>query len=179
METGNKIQVFNRNGHFWKGLLKAQKIIMFLTSILVVGLISYGAALRYLFKADFFGLEDIILVVSFWMYFIGGAYASYDKSHISAEVIPTYIKNKRTRSIVVLLASLITTILSWLLTYWGFLLTLWGIEMFAKTPALGIPYVIPQGAIFIGLALMSFYFTVYLIEDFRSFKMIGEISAPE
>ena len=44
----------------------------------------------------------------FWLYFIGGAYGSYSKEHVSAEVIPIYLKNKKTRNIVLLIKSGIT-----------------------------------------------------------------------
>ena len=174
-ETANKIHIINRDGVFWKGLLLFQRVIMAITSIMVVGLISYGAAIRYTFEKDFYGVEDIVLLVAFWMYFIGGSYGSFRKTHISAEVIPNYIRNKKAKSFVRLVVSVCTTLLCFALTFWGFLLILWNLELMPTTPALGIPVVCSQGAIFLGLLLMSFYTAVYTIEDFRSYKLTGEL----
>ena len=174
-----RIQIINRDGYLWKGLLIFQKFIMAFSSILVVGLISYGAAIRYIFEKDFYGMEELVLFIGFWMYFMGGSYGSFSRTHISAEVIPNYIKNKRTQGIVRLIASTCTTLLCFLLTYWGLLLVLWNIQTWPVTPALKIPIVASQGAIALGLVLMSFYTLIYTIEDFRCFKLTGELCVRE
>jgi TRAP-type C4-dicarboxylate transport system permease small subunit len=169
MNDEARIEIINRQNTWWLLLVRFQKIILFVTAFLVILLISYSAIMRYVFKSDFYGIEDVILVVSFWMYFIGAAYGSYTNNHVSAEVIPIYLKNKLVRNIIIIIRSVVTTILSWLFTYWALLLMKWGIEKYGRTATLGIPLFIPQGAIFIGLFIMSIYTSIYLIEDILVF----------
>ncbi len=170
MQEEERIYVVDRNKLLWRMLDKIQRSILFVTVVLVMFTISYGAILRYVFRKDFFGIEDVILVIAFWMYFIGGSYGSYQEYHVSAEVIPAHIKNKKIRNIVLLAKSAVSVGLSWLFSYWGFNLFLWGIIEKGKTATLGIPLVLPQSAIFVGLLLMSLYITVYFIEDVLLFK---------
>ncbi|HKL10658.1 MAG TPA: TRAP transporter small permease [Clostridia bacterium] len=170
MQEEERIYLVDRDKAWWRMLEKIQRAILFVTVVSVMFIISYGAILRYVFQKDFFGIEDVILVIAFWMYFIGGSYGSYTGNHVSAEVIPAYIKDKKVRNIVLLVKSAVSVGLSWLFSYWGFNLFLWGVIQKGKTATLGIPLVVPQSAIFVGLVLMSLYITVYFIEDVLLFK---------
>jgi len=161
--------LIDRNKAWWRVLLRFQRAIMFISVVSVILLISSGAVMRYVFKMDFYGIEDVTLVVAFWLYFIGGAYGSYSKNHVSAEVIPNYMKNKKSRNIVLIIKTVMTATLNWIFTYWAFMLLMWGFERFGRTATLGIPLVIPQSALFIGMLLMSFYTTIYAIEDIMQF----------
>lgn len=166
----SRVHIIDRKSKFWNILIKIQRVILFLTSLLVTLVISSGAIMRYIFKVDFYGIEDITLVIAFFMYFTGGMYASYSKTHITAEVIPNHIKNKRSRNKLLIFKSLFTVVLSWLFTYWGFSMIKWTFLQGGKTATLNIPLTIPQGMVFIGFFFMSFYFTVYAIEDILNYK---------
>lgn len=170
MSGESRVYIIDRKNKLWIALLKVQRVVLFLTSALVIGIISAGAAMRYILKVDFFGIEDVTLTISFFMYFIGGAYAAYSNNHISAQVIPDLMKNKKARNILLIAKSFITVCLSWLFTYWGFLMVKWGLEQGGTTPSLGIPLIFSKGAISAGLFLISIYFTIYFIEDILNYK---------
>ena len=155
----------------WNALLKFQQYIMIICSILIILGISTQAAFRYLFQLDFYGLDELIVIVAFWLYFMGSSYGSFEQSHIKADVVSVYIKNEKAKQLLQLIASLITTGISLLITYWALQFFIWGIVRQAKSPVLGIPMVIPQSAIFIGFILMSMYSLVYLYLDVKRIRI--------
>ncbi|MCM3766273.1 TRAP transporter small permease [Neobacillus niacini] len=155
-------------GMIWTGLLRLQRTILILTSILIVLGISITAIFRYVFKVDIFGMEEIIVIFAFWLYFTGGAYGSYERSHISADIISSYVKNERTKSMIKAATSLITTVLCLIFAWWAVQFFIWSFESGGKSPTLGIPSVVPKSAICFGFILMAFYSIVHLINDIRA-----------
>ncbi|KUO48990.1 MAG: hypothetical protein APF76_10180 [Desulfitibacter sp. BRH_c19] len=153
----------------WKSLVKFQQTIMIICSILIILGISAQAAFRYLLQLDFYGLDEFIVIIAFWLYFMGSSYGSYEQSHIKADIVSVYIKNQKIKDFLKLIASSITTGISLLVTYWALDFFIWGIVKQAKSPVLSIPMVIPQSAIFIGFILMSLYSVVYLYLDIKKF----------
>ncbi|HHX51592.1 MAG TPA: TRAP transporter small permease [Clostridia bacterium] len=150
---------------FWDALLSLQKIIVIVCSIITVIGISSAAFLRYVFRTDLYGYEEIIVIFAFWLYFIGGSYGSYERSHITAELVSVYVKNEKLKTFMIWVSSGITVLLSLLFTYWATDIITWGLASGAKSPVWGIPLVIPQSAILAGLVLMSFYFIVHWLDD--------------
>ena len=149
----------------WDFLLSAQKFILFLSSIAIVLGISLQVFFRYVLEINLFGMEEVIIIFAFWLYFIGASYGTYEKSHISADIVTVYIKNKSLQAIMKMIVSIITLILCLLFTYWSVDFFMWGIEQGATSTSLHIPMTIPQSSIFIGFILMSFYLIVHFIQD--------------
>ncbi|HRV98656.1 MAG TPA: TRAP transporter small permease subunit, partial [Aminobacteriaceae bacterium] len=77
-----------RSSLVWKFLLKLQKALLVLSSCFVVLIMCVAVLLRYVFKTDLFGIEEIVVIAAFWLYFIGSSYGVYDKSHVKADIIP-------------------------------------------------------------------------------------------
>jgi len=153
-----------------QGLIFLQKWVLIVASILIMLGICTQAACRYLFQIDFYGLEEVIILVAFWMYFFGGSYGSYERSHITADIVTVYVTNEKLKRILMLISSLITTVICLLFTYWAYGLFIWGIEKMARTPVLEIPMVLSQSSIFAGFILMSLYSTIYLVEDIKEYR---------
>ena len=59
----------------WKMLLIVQKFTLFITTCVMVGILGVVVLFRYVFKLDFFGYDEIVMISAFWMYFIGSSYA--------------------------------------------------------------------------------------------------------
>ena len=154
---------------FWENLLRAQRLVMFLTSLSVLFLMAAAAFMRHFLQMDFFGMEDLVLIMAFWMYFMGAAYASYEKTHISAEVVSAYVKNENVKRILKLVTSLITTAMSMIFAYWGYLLLLWGLESGRRTVMLHIHILVPQAAIILGFFLMTLYAIVHFVNEIRNY----------
>ncbi|MEG6521026.1 TRAP transporter small permease [Desulfotomaculum sp. 1211_IL3151] len=159
----------------WDGLLKIQKGIMVFTSLSIIVAISLGAILRYVFKTDIKGLEEILVVLAFWMYFMGGSYGSYEKSHITAEIISTMVKKPQILGPLKLFSSFMTTALCLVVTYFAANFFLWSLAKGGTTTALKIPLIISQSSIFIGFVLMSLYTVIHFIKDLAAYRK-GEIA---
>lgn len=154
----------------WNLLLKIQRFILVVSGIFVIVGISLVVLFRYFLKLDLFGMEEIITIFAFWMYFIGGSYGAYERSHISADLINAYVKNDRTRTFMKAITSLITAGLCLLFLKWAYDYFTWTLAANPKSTALHIPMIIPQSAILIGFILMSFYFLVHLVRDLKEFS---------
>jgi len=151
----------------WNLLLKIQRLILILSGIFVIVGITLVVLFRYFLKLDLFGMEEIITICAFWMYFIGGSYGAYERSHISADLISSYVKNDRLRTTLKAITSVITAGLCLLFLKWAYDYFRWSLDANPKTTALHIPLIIPQTAILIGFILMSFYFLVHLARDLK------------
>ncbi|QJB57380.1 TRAP transporter small permease [Pseudodesulfovibrio sp. zrk46] len=152
----------------WNVLGKFQKTVMAATSILIVGMICYTVIARYVFGSDFYGSEELIQMLAFWLYFMGAAQGSREKSQISADILTCYVTNAKWCRIAQLVKDVVTVAICLLVTYWACLFVGWGIQMMPKSPVFRLPMLIPHTAIGLGFVLMSLYHVVYLIQDFMT-----------
>lgn len=133
-------------------------IIMAITFFLVV-------ILRYGFGADLFAYEEWLMVIAFWMFFLGGAIATHERKHINADIFGFLINNKKLAFIRALVIDLIEFIIILFVVYWGYLMVQESIRAYPnwqQTVALNIPFLIPRMGIFIGFSLMALYTALHL-----------------
>ncbi len=50
-----------------KKFIDIQQYIMIGCSLLISGMIFLGAIMRYVFKTDFYGLEELVMIFAFWL----------------------------------------------------------------------------------------------------------------
>lgn len=150
----------------WIGIEKIQKFIMATTSITIVAMIVIGVVTRYIFKIDFYGSEEIILMLSFWLYFMGAAQGSRDGSQISADILNSYIKSEGKRRIARLVKDFITFCICALVTSWTIQFIAWDLQMNPKSAVFRLPMLIPHTAVCLGFILMTLYHFVYLVKGF-------------
>ncbi|MEZ0574939.1 TRAP transporter small permease [Halodesulfovibrio aestuarii] len=153
----------------WKGLDLFQKFVMASTSIIIVGMICYTITIRYIFGSDFYGSEELISMLAFWLYFMGAAQGSREKSQISADLLSCYIQNPTIRGSVLLLKDAITCAICLLFTFWALQFVSWALVMHPKSPVFRLPMLIPQAAVGLGFVLMSLYHVTYFVQDLISF----------
>jgi len=149
----------------WGVLGKFQKTVMAVTSVLIVAMICYTVLIRYVFGSDFYGSEELIQMLAFWLYFMGAAQGSREKSQISADILSCYITNAKWCRIAQLVKDIVTVAICLLVTYWACQFVGWGIQMMPKSPVFRLPMLIPHTAIGLGFVLMSLYHVVYLVQD--------------
>lgn len=145
-------------------MLAAGCLIMAITFFLVV-------IFRYGFNQDLFAYEEWLLVICFWMYFIGAAIGTHDKTHVNADLLSYVISNPHWRKTRALTVGVIELIVALALTYWSFLMLQDEIASYPRwrtTIALGIPFFVPRMAMFFGFGFMSFYSLLHLLVLFKS-----------
>lgn len=151
----------------WILLAKAQKVVMVIASITVVVLVLVQVGLRYIFKLPLFGVEELACMAGFWMYFMGSANGSRERSHIKADLLHTFIKNPKKLYFAKAIGSFVVTILGAILVQWTFRYFQWSLKSWERSPALMIPMIYAQVSLFISALLMFFYFLVEFVDYVR------------
>lgn len=150
------------------GLNNFQKVVMAATSILIVAMICIAVVARYIFNSDFYGSEELILMLAFWLYFMGAAQGSRERSQISADILNCYISCQRKSRIALLVKDFVTAAVCLLVTWWAIQFVAWGFTMNPKSAVFRLPMLIPHVAVGLGFVLMSMYHLVYLVQDAAS-----------
>lgn len=153
-----------------KFLMGIQEYIMIFSSVTIVGMIFTGAVMRYILKMDFYGMEELLMIFAFWLYFIGSSVASYEDSHINAELLSAFIHNKKIKGVLKIFKYFMSLLISLLTTKWCVDYIMWNLDKNPKTPVYGISLLVPQSAILISFILMTIYILGYLVNSITEFK---------
>ncbi|MGC9372164.1 MAG: TRAP transporter small permease [Thermovirgaceae bacterium] len=166
-----------KNSAAWAFLVKTQEWLLTLTSIFVVLIMCVEVFLRYVIKSDLFGLEEIVVIAAFWLYFMGSSYGVYEKSHVKADIIPQMLKPAHQALLSVIIRFTMAA-LCILYSVWAVDMVSYSIEWMPKTTGLRIPIFISQSSILAGYILMSLYSVVYFFEDLFRFLEMGNGKGP-
>lgn len=142
--------------------LRILKWLMFLSSLFLVLALSLGVLFRYILKLDLFGIEELVIIPMFLMYFCGAVYASFEKSHISANILDSYIKHKKMLLTTRVFTNLVSVAATGIFSFWSFQYFMWSITNTESTAGWNIPLFIPHGIVMIAFMLMSIYLLINL-----------------
>lgn len=126
---------------------------------------------RYVFEADLFAYEEWLLIICFWLYFMGSAIGTHDGSHVNADLLGYVISDPRTKRLRAILVTVIELCVALALVYWSVLMLIDEIGSYPRwrtTIALRIPFLVPRMAIFVGFAFMAFYSALHLYAQIKS-----------
>ena len=147
-------------------VVMAQKAIIVVCSVVVAGTFGVVVVLRYGFSMDLFAYEEWLLTAAFALYFIGGAQASYENSHIKADLVYQWLRTYRGRRRYRLLIFALEALIGAVLSYWGYQMMAEELARYpnlAATPVYGIPLAVPRGAICLGFVLMTLYSGMHFV----------------
>lgn len=151
-------------------LLAAQGFFLMVASMVMATVFFFVVILRYGFQADLFAYEEWVLIVAFWLYFIGGAQGSYENTHIKGDFVAAWIRNARIRWTIGVVTLAVECIVLAVLIYWGALMVLDDVLRYPNWPATSawrIPFVVPRFGIFLGLLLMGLFTFLHLFVRLR------------
>lgn len=153
-------------------LLKIERVMLVVTSLVVVGIICVAVFMRYVLHMDLFAYDELVMIAAFWLYFIGAAYGSYEDSHIKADIVQISLapKHPKIAAIIGLVAKGLEVVFSLSIASWGWSLMAWQLKFMGHTMGWGIPIAVPQGAIVVGFSLMSFYAVVHFIKALNALR---------
>jgi TRAP-type C4-dicarboxylate transport system permease small subunit len=163
----NKIEILKRS-MIWKFMVQLQRWLVVASSIFVMLIMCLTVLLRYVFKSDLYGIEEIVVIAAFWLYFIGGSYGVYDKSHVKADIIPQMMSQK-SQAFLSAIIRLTMSVLCCLFTYWAVGMIGHSLKYMPRTTGLRIPIVISQFSVLLGYFLMAIYSIIYFLEDLFGF----------
>lgn len=153
-----------------KALVNVQYGLSVAMALFLVALIVIEVLLRYVLKAPLMGIEELMLVPTIWLYMLGGANASYEKSHIECGILTLYMKKERTICIFQIFKAVISMVLLFWLVYWGWRYLNYSLKLGKVSDLLLIPMVICEGAMFFGYTLMSIYAVRDVVQAFGNFR---------
>ncbi len=135
--------------------------IMMISGSLVAGLIIVSALLRYVFKIDFYGSSEYILLAGFWLYFTGSVSAARGKSHLNADMITVFTHDRRVIRIFAVIRDVLSLAIccmaiSWCWNYWS-----WQWKLHPVTSVHRIPLALQQFPMVFSFVLWG----LYLVRD--------------
>ncbi len=152
-------------------LVKILRFILITVVILTTCTMALQVVLRYVFEVPVTGLDEFAGHTAVWLYMIGAAYASWDKSHIKASALHLVIKNERILLAAKTFASIITIIIAGFMVNWSYGYVQWSIRKHEITPALQLPTIYFQLPIFIASVLMMLYFFIEMVARFDNVQI--------
>ncbi|HSL60734.1 MAG TPA: TRAP transporter small permease [Desulfotignum sp.] len=151
-------------------LVQVQRFFLFYLFLLLVVAMLLELLVRFFFKQSIFGLSDFIGFTSVWLYAIGAALASYDRTHIKAEFVNVFARSTRVRNLCRLVSALISAGMSAIFTKWSWDLCVYSVAVGEVTQAYPVPKVIFQSSFFVGGILMVIYFLWEAADCFVDFR---------
>ena len=122
---------------------------------------------RYVFQISISGLDELAGHTAVWLYLIGSAYGTFDRSQIKADMLHLLIKNQRILDGMRVITSGISVVVCGYLAVWSFQYAQWSILKHEATPTLQIPTVIFQISFLVGAVLMVIYFVAEMTDQIR------------
>ncbi|HUU64680.1 MAG TPA: TRAP transporter small permease [Dehalococcoidales bacterium] len=154
-----------RKVHF--GVLNAQKLLLiFLFLPLTLTMFAETVA-RYALGIGFFAIEDFVGYTAVWLYFIGAAVATHERTQVKAELTGMFLKNPRALSILRAVVAAISVGVAAIMTQWTYAFVVWSVHMNETTPVHQVPMVYFEASLLVGSFLMTVYFTLELVDNIR------------
>ena len=162
-------------------LLKAQNIILIFSTATIIVLMAIGVIMRYIFNGNFNGLEELILILGFWIYFFGGAVAYRDADHMEASMLHPLLKTEKRQAAYRIFKFAVELPIVVVVAKWSYEFIVWSLAYLPSTVVYNIPYVVAQMPIFLCYGLAVFYTAANLVKAIAAFRRccvngIGEVN---
>lgn len=146
-------------------LARVQKWITVGAFVTCLGFIVAEVILRNVVRVSLFGTSEIAVLSAWWFYMFGASLGAWERTHIKADIMLMFVKKSpRGMAIVRTVSSSLTLFLCAVSASWALIYIDRAIDLHRTSSYLRIPMIIAQAPILIGLALMTFYFLVQLID---------------
>jgi len=147
-------------------LSKVIRMVVVVLSLFIAGAMVLGIFMRSALHAPMLGLEEIILFSVMWLYMMGAALASRERSHLSADFVAVYVKSARVRNTLHLAATLVSLAMVVAFVVWSYDLLAWGLTKRQSTPVFQLPLYLSQASLFFASLLFLFYMLRDVMHDF-------------
>lgn len=149
----------------WRWLHSFFKIATIAFLMATVAVIFFIVLMRYIFHFNLYGMDEILTIVTMWLYFMGGIYGTYEESHIQGDLLNLVWTQRwqyKAHKIY------IYAVCVFLMALWSY----WGVKYFGncigsprRNTATKLPFWINQIPIAIGMWGMLFYSVYHFIRN--------------
>lgn len=150
-------------------------IVCVFSTIALTLIICVATFFRYVVKGDLYGYEEWVKILAFWLYFLGAAMGSYNRTHVSADLVNAYLPDGKLKLFLIFLRNLVTVGISVLFAWYGYEFFMFGFQgplgtgiAIPKTTVWRISLWVGYLSVFMGLVFMAIYFTRDLIQSIRA-----------
>ena len=148
---------------WWKAFVAFNRGLLLFCCLIAVGTIFASVLMRYVFKSNLYGLEEIVTLATMWLYFMGGVDGSYEDSHIDADVLSLAIKSEKVKRVLKIIIKAVCLVVSIVFAKWGIDYLNWAVAVGGVTQTLRIPMLLSRMPLSIAFILMVFFNLYHLI----------------
>lgn len=141
---------------------------MIFTSLALAVLVTAAVFMRYIFRMDLYGIEEIEILIAMWLYFIGASYGSYTRTQISADIVESLFPDGKAKQVIRRVRVVVAVILYMGLTYLAVDLLDFNFTSHIRTAIWKIPAYFTSVGVLLGMILMTLYGIVEMREVFAS-----------
>lgn len=156
-------------------IYNVQGFLLFITLLGIAILVFIQVILRYVLHHPLMGIEELLLFPTIWLFFLGSANASLERSQIKAQVIDIFLKSPMAVKVFRIIMGVASLGIDCWLTYWAYKYFLYSIRVHKLSSTLYIPLVYAECAVFIGFFLMGIYIFIetvdYIIKPLSEFEL--------
>ncbi len=145
-------------------IVGCMRFVVVAVSLSIVGAMWTQSVLRYVFQHGIFGLDEVAGLAAIWLYLMGAAYGTYERSHIKTGVMETYVKRGQILRIARVGVAGISCVVASFMAKWSYDYLVWSISTNMATTTYRWPMAFFQFPIFLGAVLMSIYFLVEMLD---------------
>ena len=157
---------------------KTQGVLLFIILSSIATLVFIQVILRYVLHHPLMGIEELLLFPTIWLYFLGSANASVERTQIKAQVIDIFLKTPLMLKFSRIVMGIISLGIDCWLIYWAFQYFKYSIRVHKLSATLYIPLVFAESAMFIGFLLMGIYALFetidYITKPLSKFNLDGK-----
>jgi len=158
----------------WKSISIVQRTILGIASICIMMIVVINVFARYVLNIGIFGIEEMIVIIAMWMYWIGGIVATAENQHIKGDMLDMFIKSKTKKKIISLVAHGLTIFALAFFVHWVIEWTLWNIDMGQRTPGLRWLMIWSQIPLTISYIMMFLYSIYHFVRAIFPIKNTDE-----
>ncbi len=144
----------------------------------VIGLILLLAVvqvlLRYCTTLPLFGVEELVTFPMLWMFFMGGACTSYDRTHISCGILEVITENEWLIGLKNVIVDIVECAVGLLIVYWVYGYVSYSISVGKVSMHYGIPMAVAESGLLVGFVFITGFTFVKLYDDIIAFKQVAK-----
>ena len=154
------------------GLRRLVQVMVRVKTVIVVVLLPilpitffFVVFFRYILESDLFAYEEWLMVICFWVFFIGSALGTHQDKQINADLLDAITNNAKVLWMRKIGITFIELLITLVVLYWGWLMLADEISAYPRwktTIALKIPFLVPRVGIVVGFFFMSLYSLLYI-----------------
>lgn len=131
--------------------------------------------LRYCTTLPLFGIEELVTFPMLWMFFMGGACTSYDKTHISCGILEVITANELLISLKDVMVDIVECAIGLLIVSWAYGYVRYSVSVGKVSMHYGIPMAVAESGLLVGFVFITGFTFVKLYDDIKAFKQVRKV----